>query len=195
MHNSHSAGSYAGSGMPMRGIARAGVWIVLAGWFVGPSANADVAVRFDSSDATAELALPFTIDIVADIDEPVVAWGLDLTIDDGSIVSLVGDPSIGPAWIPAYASDGDGLAGVAFPDSVSGDDILLATITFSADALGETDLLLSVTSGDLTEGFGLDPTGFAEVTFEPGHVEVIPEPGTVCFLALGVLAGIWRKHR
>jgi hypothetical protein len=195
MHNSRSAGSCARSGTPLRRITRGRAWIVMAGCFVGPSVHAAVTVRFDPADAIVALAVPFTIDIVADINEPVVAWGLDLAIDDGSILSLAGAPSVGPDWVPAYAPDGDGLARVAFPDSVSGDDILLATIAFSADALGETDLLLGVTSGDLTEGFGLDPTGFAAVTFEPGHAEVIPEPGAVCFLALGALVGIRRNYR
>ncbi|MEE9294619.1 MAG: PEP-CTERM sorting domain-containing protein [Phycisphaerae bacterium] len=87
------------------------------------------------------------------------------------------------------------MAALAFPDSIAGDDILLATITLSADALGETDLLLSTTAGDLTEGFPLDPTGFAGITFEPGHVTVIPAPGTVLLGMIGLGVAGWAKRR
>lgn len=107
---------------------------------------------------------------------------------------LRGGPRVfGPEWVPAFAPDGDGLAGIAFPTGVSGNDILLATITFSGDAVGETDLFLSTTPQDLTEGFGLDPTGFAEVSFAPGHVEVIPEPASVSLLVVCCLVVFTRK--
>jgi len=48
----------------------------------------------------------------------------------------------------------------------------------------------------LTEGFPLDPTGFADVTFEGGHVRVIPEPTTMILLAmLGLLGLRWPRER
>jgi hypothetical protein len=140
--------------------------------------SADVLVRFEPVTSVVQLNDEFMVQIVADIDELVVGWGLDLTIVDGDIASLDGVPDIGDAWVAAFAPDGDGLSALAFPDSVSGPDTLLATLTFSADSLGETDLLLSVTPGDLTEGFALDPTGFANVQFIPGHIQVVPEPNS-----------------
>ena len=153
------------------------------------------------SELSVELGEVFNIDIVADIPDAVVAWGLDLTIEDAIVLSPVGDPVIGPLWIAGYAPDGDGLAGLTYPSSVVGNDILLATITFSADAVGETDLLLSDDNppphlsppNDLTEGFGLDPTGFAEVTYQPGHVEVVPEPATLILLAFGGLLAFRKR--
>jgi len=158
---------------------------------------ATVIVRFDPSDKTVDRNIEptFTVDIVADIPDPVVGWGLDLTIDDPAIISQVGAPAIGSQWSAGSAPDGDRLVGVAFPNSISGTDILLATITFSADALGETDLLLSITPADLTEGFPLDPTGFADVTFEAGHVTVVPEPITLALLAVGSLVPLNRRRR
>ncbi|MCK4660931.1 MAG: hypothetical protein KAV82_15530 [Phycisphaerae bacterium] len=171
------------------------VAVFLTALSLGRSAQASVIVRFDPPDITVDLGDVFNINIVADISDLVVAWGLDLTIDDESVVSLVGEPTIVPDWIAAYAPDGDGLAGVAFPNSISGSDILLATVTFSADVIGETDLLLSVTPGDFNEGFGLDPEGFDTVTFELGHVTVIPEPVTLCFLTVVVLVTARRKVR
>jgi len=50
------------------------------------------------------------------------------------------------------------------------------------------------TPGDLTEGFALDPTGFATATFEPGQVNVIPEPATLLPLAC-VLIGSFGRAR
>jgi len=157
---------------------------------------AAVIVRFEPSDKTVNLnnEPTFTMDIVADIPDPVVGWGLDLTIDNPTIVSQVGSPAAGPLWSSAYAPDGDELAALAFPDSVSGTDILLATITFSANTQGETDLHLSITQGDSSEGFPLDPTGFAEVTFEYAHITVTPEPATLSLLALSGLAVVRRRY-
>ena len=97
--------------------------------------------------------------------------------------------------IAATTADGDGLAGLADPfaptnGSVSGTGILLATLTFRADAEGMTDLIASTTPGDQTEGFPLDPTGFANVTFEPGQIIIIPEPATVLPLLCALFGGL-----
>jgi hypothetical protein len=142
------------------------VWVDRPAW-------AQVAVRFEPPTQTVNLGEQFTVDIVGDITEPVVGWGLDLTISDEAIVSLVGSPVIGPAWVPAFTPDADDLAGIAFPDSVSGTGVLLATLTLSADAVGQVELTLSTTPGDLTEGFPLEaPTQFAAVTFESGSATI-----------------------
>jgi hypothetical protein len=153
----------------------------------GP-ARGGLIVRFDTPDRTIGVGEVFTMDILADVGDPLVGWGLDLSFDP-SILSVVDPPAIGPRWFPAGAPDGDGLAGLAFVDSVSGADVLLASVTFSAVALGETDLMLSTTPEDLTEGFALDPTGFAEPVFRGGHVSVVPEPATgfLCVIALSIV--------
>lgn len=153
-----------------------------------------VIVRFEPDQAVLSLGDTSEVQIVADISEPVVGWGLDLTFD-GMIVSQVGSPMIGSAWLEVLAADGDGLAAIAFPPSISGTGILLATVLFSGDMTGETDLIASITIGDLAEGFPLDPSGFAAITFENGHVTVIPEPGTLVLAALGGLAVMRRTRR
>ena len=163
----------------------------------------DVCLRFDPSINEVVVGETFEVDIVADIVTPVVGWGLDLTIDAPGIISLVGDPAIpNPPWAATIAPDGDKLAALAKPSkptngSVSGIGIVLATLTFSADALGQTDLILGITPGDLTEGFALDPTGFATITFEPGNVSVIPEPTTLLLLlsVLSYVLGSARSRR
>ncbi len=151
---------------------------------LGGPARGGLIVRFDTPERTIGLGDVFTIDILADVGDPLVGWGVDLSFDP-AILSRVDSPAIGPRWFPASAPDGDGLAGLAFPDSVSGAGVLLASVTFSGVTLGETDLTLSRTPGDLTEGFALDPVGFAEPVFESAHVFVVPEP---CAGLLGVIA-------
>jgi len=54
-----------------------------------------------------------------------------------------------------------------FPAGISGTQTL-ATVTFSADNLGDTFLHLGADDDGLTEGFPLDNAGFGEITFEPG---------------------------
>lgn len=161
------------------------------------SASADIVVRFEAPDVTVRLGDIFTVDIVADIDEPVLGWGLDLVIDNPSILSTVGLPVIDSAWFAVpFNPDGDGLAALAFPDSIVGTN-LLATVTFSADMLGETDLFLSADATDLTEGFPLDNAGFGSLTFQPGHVSVVPLPaaGMLELFGLALIAATRRFHR
>ena len=162
----------------------------------------DVVVRFVPPSQIVNFDDVFTVDVVADINTPVVGWGLDVDLSVPTIASTFAAPSVAfPPWIAAAAADGDGLAGLADPfaptnGSVSGIGILLATLTFHADAQGTTDLLMSTTPGDLSEGFPLDPTGFATVTFEPGQVVVVPEPATLLPLLAVLSCGVgWPRGR
>lgn len=169
---------------------------VVLGWGAGQAAYADiclqqVCVRFNPVNSEIILGHSFDIDIVADINAAVVGWGLDVTVATPGVISTLSNPTIGPSWFAVGAPDGDHLAGLAFPDSVVGTDIVLATLHFTADADGETDLLLSITGGDQTEGFALDPSGFATTQFDVGHV-FVPEPAS---LALMILTGALALRR
>jgi|CXWL01.1.fsa_nt_gi hypothetical protein len=148
----------------------------------------DVTARFGPPTQTVNVGDFFTVDIMADINHPIVGWGLDFVIANQTVLSQSAVPSIGPSWFPSFAQDGDGLAGLAFPTSISGSGIRLATLQLHADAVGDTNLLLSITPGDLSEGFALDPTGFATTTFELGHITVTPEPAAAMLILIaGVL--------
>ena len=163
-----------------------------------PARAADVVVRMMPSDSTVNVGQVFTIDIVADLSVPVLGWGLDFSIDDPSIVSMDGSPQLAsPPWAGVLAPDGDGLVALTDPagSSIRGLAIPLASITLVARRVGETDLRLTVTAGDLTEGFAMDPTGFATVSFEPAHITVVPEPCSWALLLLGALAVRVRRVR
>ena len=108
---------------------------VAAFLLAGTVAWANVTVRFEPASLTVDPGTIFSVAIVADIPQPLVGWGLDLTIQNPSVVSVHAAPSIGPLWVSAYAPDGDGLAALAFPSSVSGIGVVLATISLSADAV------------------------------------------------------------
>lgn len=169
--------------------------IVLTAALPASAGLVDVTVRFEPVEQTVNIGDDFTVNLVADILPPVLGWGLDVSAVTRDIISPLGLPAIGPAWVPAYAPDGDGLAGLAFPDSVSGPGVLLATLTFHADALGEVDLLAGVTPGDGTEGFALNPTGFAMVSFQLGLIIVTPEPLTAALLAAGAVLALCSPSR
>lgn len=158
------------------------------------AASADVTVGFVPDFA--QIASPggtVQVDIVADIPagEPILGWGIDLTVDTPAIASwsLV---DIGADWFSVGTADGDGLAGLAFASSVTGQSVL-ATIEFTGVAPGTTGLTLGYTAGDGTEGLALDPSGFATVIFNTGTLEVLPEPATLTLLALGCLGLIRRR--
>jgi hypothetical protein len=163
----------------------------LVGLLAAP-AIADVVAGFDPPVKTVLLGSgPFTIDIVADMSLPIVGWGLDLTVVTPSVADRTATPPvIGPDWNAAFAPDLDGLAGLRFPNGFTGHTVL-ATVEFTPLALGSTDLLLSVTPGDLTEGFAIQPPppGLFDVyTFNLGQIVVTPEPSALVLLALAGLA-------
>lgn len=151
-------------------------------------------VRVVPSAATVAVGDAFDVQLRADLGDPVLGWGLDLAFDP-AIVSPSAAPTLGPLWASVFTADNDGLAGLAFPSAAAGCDVLLATLHFTARSLGQTNLVISTTPGDLTEGLPLDPTGFADVRFVPATITVAPEPCTLSLVALGVLAARRRSRK
>jgi len=184
----------------------------LRAWLVGCVAVASLAVGSEAR-ALASLRLELADDanlvggvvelrpgdsllvrVVADLDLPIVGWGFDLETDP---LRLGLDAVVvGAAWIPVSAADGDGLAGLASPPGISGRDVVLADLAYTALATGATRLSLALTAGDPTEGFALLEIGaFEAVSFgAPIDVRVVPEPATVLLVAAGLLVLAARRR-
>lgn len=162
---------------------------LVAALALAPAASATVTVYFSPALATIpEVGQTTVVDIVADFDAPIAAWGLDLSIADTLIASQLGAPTLGAGWDSVFTPDGDGLAGLSFPLGIGGTGVVLATITFIGNAEGSTGISLGITPTDETEGFGYELGGLADVTFVPGTVEVLPEPASLTLLGLAALA-------
>ncbi|MCL2330600.1 MAG: PEP-CTERM sorting domain-containing protein [Phycisphaerae bacterium] len=145
---------------------------------------ATVVVYAVPSATTVNVGDSVDVQLLADLGEPVVAWGLGLSFDR-AILSETAAATGGPAWETVFETGNDALMGLAFPDSISGNSVLLATFHFEAVSTGQAWLTPTITPGDLTQGFALDPAGFAIVQFAPAvMINVVPEP----MMSLGLLA-------
>jgi len=151
-----------------------------------------VTVSLEASNNAVFVGDIFTISILADIPDPVLGWGLDLSFDSG-LVNQSMLPLVNATWMPGLTMDGDGLAGLAFPAPVSGADVLLASLTFEATSAGLATFSAGYTPTDLTEGFPLAfalPGSFADVLFENTLVTInnvsVPEPGALFLFGTGL---------
>ena len=139
-------------------------------------------IAYVTAPASVGIGAQFDVELRATLGDPTIGWGLDLGFNP-SVVQKV-STTVGPDWLAVSASDGDGLAGISLT-GLSGDR-RLAVVRFQAIALGSTSFVLSDTMADLSEGFALDPSGFASVQYQSATVQVVPEPGTALLVALGV---------
>jgi hypothetical protein len=159
---------------------------LLIGLLVSP-ALAGIVVSFNPPTQVWPPSGDATVDIVANIPEldAIIGWGLDLGLT-GNPAALTGPPLIGPLFTPAYAPDGDGLAGLVPPPAiVFGPQVVLASLVLhTANPLGTTYLDASYTPGDLFEGL-MTENGFAQVSFLQGSIT--PEPASLALLGLLVL--------
>jgi hypothetical protein len=177
--------------------SRSHLWIAAAGMLLLARATyADVEARIAPDEKTVNLNDVFTLEIRADNLADVTGWGLDLTNENPGIISLI-DNQIEAPWRSANGFDADGLCAVVDPfqsGPVAGSDMLLATLTFSADALGDAYLSLGVTPGDLTEGFPTSiPGEFLPAQYSEGLVHVVPEPSGL-LLSIPMLMFIARRR-
>ena len=173
-------------------------------FLLSTSALHALSLSFNPQDTVVLVGDSFNVDIVADIEatEAIIGWGLDLSYDT---TQLSWDSvTVGPLWTQA-SGDGDGLGGLfpppLFPPTgVWGSDVLLASLELTCLDIGISSLDLSVTPGDWTEGFAIDPNlggGFADWNYTPGSVANVPEPTTMLLFSTGLagLAAFRRKFK
>jgi len=169
--------------------------IFAVGMLTMASASATIMVDFEPWDAYIYGPIGDTVEVEiwADIPEAdaILGWGLDLIVDDPSIADVTGTPVIGGDFYAGAGGDGDGLAGLAFPDPIWGPHVTLATVTFERISPIDwiwTDIWMDATEGDLKEGFLLaDGINFADWYSLTGYVNT-PEPASLTMLALFGLA-------
>jgi hypothetical protein len=169
---------------------------ILATLFSASAACALSTVRLTAPTSVVPLGGEVSVDLVADLGAPALGFGFDIHLDAPHLV-LLEPPTVGAAWLPVPGSDGDGLAGIAYPTAVTGSSVILATLHFTATSLGSVTLEPGTTPGDLSEGIALDPSGFDSLQLEPLTLEVvIPEPSRMLLVLLGVLmlGGIARRR-
>ena len=82
------------------------LWIIVA---VGSVAwAAPVSVYFQPAAITIADGQSVKVDILADLPDPVVGWGLDLSFPSGLL--RLDEVITGPAWIAAPGSESDDIA-------------------------------------------------------------------------------------
>ncbi len=166
-------------------------------------ARAAISVSLEPSSSIVRVGETFTVDILADITsiDAIVGWGMDLSFNSLILShNPLTDVLIGPSFNAAPTLDGDGLAGL-MPFSplpvtgVSGDDVLLATLTFQAAQTGTAGLLGGFTIGDPTEGFVQLGGGQVDVAISSALVQVIPAPTAAVLGLVGLVAVVTVKRR
>ncbi|MBU3004379.1 PEP-CTERM sorting domain-containing protein [Paraglaciecola arctica] len=121
------------------------------------AAHANIVVTFDPSTTDISVGDTFTVDVLATTEDAFTDAFLAFDIGFGFDESLLGlDSSVlGSAFDVPFSTFFD-IAGFAnsFPVPVSGVDILLATLTFTASSAG--DLVLDLDGGSFSLGDFVD---------------------------------------
>lgn len=167
--------------------------------FGAPQADAAVVLKFTPAAASFHGGQSVDIEMRADIsDQAVVGFDLNLGFDDAIVElsnvvfgSAFDFGGLGGIWDPST----QWLLGGAFPDPVLGDDILLATLSFTGLQAGSTTLT-AMFDPALSQGFALEGYGdFAAVTVQDATLNV-PEPGTLALVFPALLgAGLALRRR
>lgn len=151
-----------------------------------------LSVYFDPLNTTIGVGQSFTLNMRANASqsEAILGWDFDVLFDSAQVA--YGGGTVGGQWFPVLSVDGGGLAGLAFPEPVYGDNILLATLSFRC--LGPGFSLIRAGFDDnmgVNEGILL-ANGQILTDWEssPAGVTQVPANDTSTLLMLGLGAGL-----
>jgi hypothetical protein len=129
----------------------AGVGAVLAAG-VAPAAAGMITIDLASSASTVKTNDTFGVSVFGNSTAPIVAFGFHLVFNES--VLAIDTATVEAPFKPLHAPNAtlSDIAGYAFPDAPSGNDILLATVTFTARRSGVPQISIGVDPGNPTEG-------------------------------------------
>jgi hypothetical protein len=191
-------------------ISKRAIGIVAAAWLcllcTAPMANA-IMVRLELSTSVISVGTSFDMEVFVDdvyrsddTPDEIIAFGFDLDYDDTAFLSTgatVADPFMDDS---ARFPDTDVAGSIDFLDiGPGGNDILLATLGFTALEAGDYSLGIVSDLFDLNEGLltfwegQFDLTSSIDVTVAAASV---PEPGTVVLMLVGLGGlGLLKRRR
>jgi hypothetical protein len=155
-----------------------------------PALATPVVVSLSNGSPSYTAGQTFSVDLLADIPDPILAFGLDADFDTTQL--LLDSFTVGPSWFSATGTEANDYLGLAFPDPVSGNGTLLGTFSFTALVDGSSTITLAYDSENLSEGFLLLSGGFAENNL-PDEAPIstpVPEPQSASMVATGLFAAV-----
>lgn len=192
-------------------IGRRVIGVIAAAWLcllcTAPMANA-IIVRLELSTSTIAVGTAFDMEVFVDdvyvdslFEDEIIAFGFDLAYDDAGFLSTgvaVADPFQDDS---GFLPEPDVAGAIPFTEmGPGGDDILLATLGFTAQQTG--DFSLGIFSDLFAPNEGLfvfsqfDPYNLTSSTNVTVAAASVPEPGTVVLMLVGIGGlGLLKRRR
>ena len=169
--------------------------VAAVAFWPGHTTASPITLGFDPTDSTLTQGGEVSVDVVADVPHPVIAFGFDVRFDNTRLGFV--DVLFAPGWAPVPppgppVSDGTGFSALLSPFGPPGGasgSVTLLTLTFVGLSPGLVPLTFDITPGDLSEGFALATGGFADV--RPGQADLavlpraVPEPELALLMLIG----------